>query len=184
MPPSYAITVCTWANAKRRAVRKNHTQGKQCVVASKDRWTTCANKCSNWPEPTTTHAKGGYKGTLCVTLLACSCTTLAELRSGIVGKHVTTSRPVHKADQAVSTYRCSHQAASCAAACTTCTRCFWAWEDAPEPQCLIPCPRANALAVRRYCQVQHPVAVACQCGELCHAGVLPHNQLVLAVPMG
>ena len=57
-------------------------------------------------------------------------------------------------------------------------------EHIPEPESFVPSTRHDALAVRRHRQVENAVAVAGQLGHLGEAGVFPHEDLVLRVPVG
>lgn len=54
-------------------------------------------------------------------------------------------------------------------------------KNLPEPQCFIPGTRDDRRPVRAHAQIQHPIRMPGQTGNLLHARILPHHDLVLAV---
>lgn len=60
---------------------------------------------------------------------------------------------------------------------------LWSREDIPETQCLVSSTGHNGLAIRGHGEVQHTKRVACQRGQLAHGRILPHDDLVLGIPM-
>lgn len=56
-------------------------------------------------------------------------------------------------------------------------------KDCPEPESLIAGARDHSTAIWAHGEIEYSVGVACETGDLRHGGVLPDDNLVLAVAM-